>query len=540
MTPWADTCYRHDSNLLVGSSRIRSRRGVQQGGPLAPSPFSLAVHPCVVEAIRVSEAQYPGELDYKAFFLDDGTIAGKAHASSRLGLNRSQQDEGDSCLLCRAKIHTSQFRGLVISSLWGLLQVPRNGAKLFLIGESPKLVHCSRPSDDTSILRGPSSSFALAWDGPKSYTRVGPCTRRAKLLASATLTVTTAIPLVSSLEARCRKRTGGWPALALLPVVSEPVAQWNTHRPLMFPICPSPKRSVHVSGPGFDEYDKDGGLQRADTESSLLSSFLPNANIYGSSNAPSQKSLAKIEAKACQHLLDRSSRERHRLAHFGRNRVPGASAWLFALLDSLNLTSLPRSFESAFVVASVCPSGPGTVTAHFVDRSWTDGETTHWPVGAAGIGSLVITLFETSSIRPLMTEPTGETGPSDRPRTPLTMIAPDRDPPDPAEASLRPADVWVPRGPSGGQEAWDFSITSAFKLGPALPDPTSTAGIFTSVESRKNAFVGTASQCTKAGITFCPFILEAAVGGPTLFVRLSRGSRVRVDGLVPSMALTPA
>ena len=33
MTPWADTCYRHDSNLLVGSSRIRSRRGVQQGGP---------------------------------------------------------------------------------------------------------------------------------------------------------------------------------------------------------------------------------------------------------------------------------------------------------------------------------------------------------------------------------------------------------------------------------------------------------------------------------------------------------------------------
>ena len=41
MTPWADTCYRHDSNLLVGSSRIQSRRGVQQGDPLGPSLFSL-------------------------------------------------------------------------------------------------------------------------------------------------------------------------------------------------------------------------------------------------------------------------------------------------------------------------------------------------------------------------------------------------------------------------------------------------------------------------------------------------------------------
>ena len=98
------------------------------------------------------------------------------------------------------------------------------------------------------------------------------------------------------------------------------VAQWSTHRPLMFPVWLSPKSSVHVSG------------LVADTESSLLSSFLPNANIYGSSNTPSQRSLsAKIEAKACQHLLDPSSRERHRLAHFSLNRIQGARAWLFGL-----------------------------------------------------------------------------------------------------------------------------------------------------------------------------------------------------------------
>ena len=34
----------------------------------------------IVEANRVAESTYPGDLGYKAFFLDDGVIAGKAPA----------------------------------------------------------------------------------------------------------------------------------------------------------------------------------------------------------------------------------------------------------------------------------------------------------------------------------------------------------------------------------------------------------------------------------------------------------------------------
>ena len=52
-----------------------------------------------------------------------------------------------------------------------------------------------------------------------------------------------------------------------------------------------------------------------------------------------------------------------------------------------------------------------------------------------------------------------------------------------------------------------------FKLGPVHPDPTSVLGVFSSVEARKNSFLDTASQCTKAGITFCPLVLEAVGGG---------------------------
>ena len=101
------------------------------------------------------------------------------------------------------------------------------------------------------------------------------------------------------------------------------------------------------------------------------------------------------------------------------------------------------------------------------------------------------------------------------PRDPLDCDRPpDPDPPDPSSPSRRPADVWVPRGPGGGPEAWDFSVTSAFRLGLAAPDPAAFAGVFSSVETRK-VFLDTASQCSRAGIHFCPSLSRRSEGdGP--------------------------
>ena len=100
--------------------------------------------------------------------------------------------------------------------------------------------------------------------------------------------------------------------------------------------------------------------------------------------------------------------------------------------------------------------------------------------------------------------------------------SPETDPPDPTNASRRPA--------GGGQEAWDFSITSAFKLGPALPDPASTAGIFSLRWSlgRTHSSARPHSAPRQASLSVLQFLRQWAVDGPTLFVRLSRGSRVRV------------
>ena len=68
LAPWADTCYRYDSNLVVGNSLIHSQRGVQQGDPLGPSLFALAVHPGITCSARLAETRFPGELDFNAFF----------------------------------------------------------------------------------------------------------------------------------------------------------------------------------------------------------------------------------------------------------------------------------------------------------------------------------------------------------------------------------------------------------------------------------------------------------------------------------------
>ena len=52
--------------------------------------------------------------------------------------------------------------------------------------------------------------------------------------------------------------------------------------------------------PGFDEYGTDGGLQRSDTESSLLSSSLLTADICGPFSAPSRPRSKQKSAATCQ------------------------------------------------------------------------------------------------------------------------------------------------------------------------------------------------------------------------------------------------
>eukprot|EP00973_Karenia_brevis_P060508 8415618-Karenia_brevis.AAC.1 len=44
IAPWVDYCYGCRSPLLMDTHRLHSERGIQQGDPLGPALFALAIH----------------------------------------------------------------------------------------------------------------------------------------------------------------------------------------------------------------------------------------------------------------------------------------------------------------------------------------------------------------------------------------------------------------------------------------------------------------------------------------------------------------
>ena len=73
---WADYCYGQASHLRFGDRVLPSTCGVQQGDPLGPLLFALALQP----ALRAAAAH---PVDLRFSYLDDVVIAGPAHHVAR-------------------------------------------------------------------------------------------------------------------------------------------------------------------------------------------------------------------------------------------------------------------------------------------------------------------------------------------------------------------------------------------------------------------------------------------------------------------------
>ena len=71
ISSWLECCYSSQPLLFFGEHTILSCCGVQQGDPLGPLGFALALHP-IVERIK---REVPGLL-LNSWYLDDGTLCG--------------------------------------------------------------------------------------------------------------------------------------------------------------------------------------------------------------------------------------------------------------------------------------------------------------------------------------------------------------------------------------------------------------------------------------------------------------------------------
>ena len=77
LSKWAEWCYAQPANLYFGSDTISSEKGVQQGDPIGPMLFALALHPLLQE---VNNGRSEGGLELNYSYLDDLILAGEQNA----------------------------------------------------------------------------------------------------------------------------------------------------------------------------------------------------------------------------------------------------------------------------------------------------------------------------------------------------------------------------------------------------------------------------------------------------------------------------
>ena len=530
--PWADFCYRSPSHARLGNKTLDSARGVQQGDPIGPAIFALALKRSIDEALAAVDLA-GCKLDIVAFYLDDGTVAGNAVAvkafcnafrealrKQGLALNVSKCEvipaSGNNCTVNRQWFEGYAWKGDGCFKLLGaafgdaafcesLAQKRADKANRLLL----KLKDCPSKQGALLLMRHCASWCKLVY----SARTVPPILQHSALAQ-----------MEERLRATLDAIVGGKMADRSWHLAQLGVSQGGLgirdpqrHAPAAYyasllqtqDLCCAIDRA-------FDTTDQDGGLYKHAVEMTLRQNILEAAAFDPGST--------KLTQKRCSGLLDAAAAEKLRmehqsdasfLAHLSLLRVPGAGAWLTAPVTKDDCEMDSALFETClrrrlrmpiFDGDSFCPMC-GEVLDSWGDHCLTCSCGGDRTLRHNAVRDVVFRCATAAGLRP------------EREKAGLLPRRPDADGLGPTAGTRRPADIWVPRGQNSDGEAWDFAVTSALRADCLRESTVEPTAAFSRYESFKRDFQGTAQSCNAAGFAFQPCIFEAHGGGFSGLVR---------------------
>ena len=261
----------------------------------------------------------------------------------------------------------------------------------------------------------------------------------------------------------------------------------------------------------FDPADTAGGLGWQQAVQQLASLVLEPArpSLEGDMSAFRQKQLSQLlDAALRDELLRSEVRDTAFQGHIGLCSLPGAGAWLTSPIvpdgremdAPLFQVALKRRLRmKVFDEDNFCPAC-GDCLDTFGDHALVcpcKGDRT---LRHNRVRDEVFKGAVEAAMRP------------EKEKAGLLPGRPDEDGVAGQAGDRRPADVWLPRGPSGRGEALDFACTSALRSDLLNTTASNPAFLFDQYENFKRQYKNTGQAAVEAGFVFTPMICEAHSG----------------------------